>query len=53
MNIKDATKVVEQSGTRISKEKLIEALRKTPDKDFLFAKENSSNCAIVRVPLKS
>lgn len=53
MNVKDAIKVVEQRGTKISKEILIVALRKTADKDFLFAKDSNSTWAIVRVPLRS
>jgi|1048.fasta_scaffold72157_2 hypothetical protein len=51
MNLKDALKAVENAGTSISKEKLQEAIRKASLRDFAFAKDATSNFALVKIPL--
>jgi hypothetical protein len=42
MNLKDAIKAVETAGTSISKERLLEAIRKALAKDFAFSKDAGS-----------
>lgn len=40
-------KQVQSSGTKISKEKLIEALRKSPQKDFPYSQSSGSKTVVV------
>jgi hypothetical protein len=49
--IKSAIKATEDAGTSISKDKLLDAIKKSGDKLFPFAKEVSGKFAVVRVPL--
>ena len=51
MTTKDAMRLVERSGTKIAREKLIEALRRAPDRDFYFVSDVGASYALVRVPL--
>ena len=51
MTIKDAIKIVELAGTKISKEKLLDAIKRDPSKDFVFAKEAVSGYSLVLVKL--
>jgi len=51
MNLKDAIKAVETAGTSISKERLLEAIRKALAKDFAFSKDAGSGFALVKIPL--
>ena len=44
-------KQVQSSGTKITKEKLIEALRKCPQKDFPYSQSSGSKTAVVVVTL--
>ena len=50
-NIKSAIKTTEDAGTTISKDKLLDAVKKSVDKSFPFAKEVTGKYAVVRVPL--
>ena len=49
--IKSAIKTTEDAGTFISKDKLLNAIKKSSDKSFPFAKEMNGKFAVVRVPL--
>ena len=49
--IKSAIKTTEDSGTTISKDKLLDAIKKSSDKSFPFAKEMNGKFAVVRIPL--
>ena len=51
MTAKEAIKTVEKTGTKISKDKLLDAIRRTPEKEFLFAKDTSGAYAVVMVKL--
>lgn len=44
-------KQVQSSGTKISKEKLIEAIKKSPQKEFSFSQSQNSKNAVVTIPL--
>lgn len=44
-------KQVQSSGTKISKDKLIEALRKSPQKDFPYSQSSGSKTVVVAVSL--
>jgi hypothetical protein len=46
---KEAIKAAEASGTKISKDKLIEAIKKTNEREFPFTSDGKH--AVVRVPL--
>jgi hypothetical protein len=48
MNIKDAISITEKNGTKISREKLIEAIRLNSARDFSFGKDGS--IAVVVIP---
>ena len=50
-NIKSAIKTTEDAGTTISKDKLLDAVKKSGDKSFPFAKEVTGKFAVVRVLL--
>lgn len=45
------SKQVQNSGTKISKEKLIEAIRKSPQKDFAYSQSPNSKTVVVTVTL--
>ena len=49
--IKQAIKTVEKTGTKISKEKLLEAVKRTAEKEFMFAKDAASGYSVVLVKL--
>ena len=42
-------KQVQSSGTKISKDKLIEALRKSPQKDFPYTQSSGSKVLVVTI----
>ena len=44
-------KQVHASGTKISKDKLIEALRKSPQKDFAYSQTTGSKTVVVTLTL--
>ncbi len=44
-------KQVQSSGTKISKEKLIEALRKCPQKEFQYSQSSASKTVVVTLTL--
>lgn len=52
MNKKEIDKYLESSGTKITKEKLLDAIRKAPEKDFLFIKDSTNTYSIVRVKVQ-
>jgi len=47
----EAIKLTEKSGTTISKEKLLEAIRRSPNKQFTYSQSLNSKVATVVVPL--
>lgn len=49
MTTKDAIKLVEQSGTKISKDKVLEALKRSVAKEIPFVKDAASGYSIVLV----
>lgn len=51
MTTNDAIKLIENAGTKISKEKLLDVIRRSPTKEYLFAKENGNIYAIVKILL--
>lgn len=51
MTPKDMVRAVEQGGTKVSKEKLVEALRRLPSKDVAFLKDAASGYSILIVKL--
>lgn len=48
----DLTKSVEKAGTKMSKEKLVEAIRNSREKEFQFVRENASPYILIKIPLK-
>ena len=44
-------KQVQSSGTKISKDKLIEALRKSPQKDIPYSQSSGSKTVVVTITL--
>lgn len=51
MTAKEAIKTVEKSGTKISKDKLLDAIKRASDREFMFAKDAASGYSIVLVKL--
>jgi hypothetical protein len=51
MNIKDNIKAVEQAGTKIQKEKVMEALRKSNEREFVFSKDTTTGYALIKIKL--
>lgn len=49
--IKSAIKTTEDAGTTISKDKLLDAIKKSGDKSFPFAKDMNGKFSVVRIPL--
>jgi hypothetical protein len=51
MSTNDLIKYTEKAGTKISKEKLIEALRKTTQKEFSFSQAQNNKMVVVVLPI--
>jgi hypothetical protein len=51
MNNKDVINAVEKSGTKISKERILNALRQSPARDFSYATDPSSGLSIILIKL--
>lgn len=47
----EAIKLTEKAGTSISKDKLLEAIRKSPNKQFTYSQSPSSKVLTVVIPL--
>jgi hypothetical protein len=47
----EAVKLTEKAGTSISKEKLLEAIRKSPNKQFTYSQAQNSKVVTVVVAL--
>ena len=47
----EAIKLTEKAGTYISKDKLLEAIRKSPNKQFTYSQSQNSKVATVIVTL--
>jgi len=45
----DLVKATEKSGTKISKEKLIEAIKKSPQREFSFSQSHNSKELVVAI----
>ncbi len=52
MNTKDIEKEVTKAGSKIAKEKVIDALRRTKDREFYFVPDNGSGFMVVRIPAR-
>jgi hypothetical protein len=52
MTISDAIKAVEKSGTKISKEKLLDAIKRSQDKEFYFANPAGNGYSVILVHFK-
>lgn len=50
-NMKKLSESIEKIGTKINKEKLIEAIKNSSDTNFYFAKDAVSAVVVVRAPL--
>ena len=48
---KQAIKAIEKSGTKVTKDKLLDAIKRLSDKEFMFAKDAASGYSIVLVKL--
>lgn len=51
MNQQNAVASVAKSGTKLTKNRLLEDVRKAGDREFYFVKDPKSKYAIVRIPL--
>jgi hypothetical protein len=51
MTTKDAIKLVEQAGTKISKDKVLEALKRTSTKELPFVSDTGNGQSLVIVKL--
>lgn len=51
MNSSDLIKGTEKAGTKISKERLIESLKKSSQKEFSFSQSANGKDAVVVIPL--
>ena len=51
MTTKEVFKMVEQAGTKVSKDKVVDALRRMPNKDVAFAKDVVTGYSIILVKL--
>lgn len=49
MTTKDIIKELEKSGTKIAKEKLLDAIKRSNDKEYQFTKDGSSEFAIIKL----
>ena len=49
MTNKDIEAHINKQGTKITKEKLLEAIKKCVDKEFLFSHDKSSNQTIIKL----
>jgi hypothetical protein len=47
----EAVKLTEKSGTSISKDKLLEAIRKSPNKQFTYSQSQNSKLVTVVIAL--
>ena len=48
---KQAIKAIEKSGTKVTKDKLLDAIKRLSDKEFMFAKDATSGYSVVLVKL--
>ena len=48
---KQAIKTIEKSGTRVTKDKLLDAIKRAVDREFMFAKDAASGYSVVLVKL--
>ncbi len=51
MTTNDAIKLIENAGTTITKEKLLDKIRLSPTKEYPFSKESGSVYAVVKILL--
>ena len=51
MTKKEAVKMVEQAGTKVSKDKVLDALRRMPNKDVAYTKDMVTGYSIILVKL--
>lgn len=49
MNQRDINKLLEAQGTKLNKDRLMEQIRRSPEKDFAFIKDEATKYLIVRV----
>lgn len=51
MTNKEIENHIDKQGTKITKEKLLDSIKKSTDKEFWFRKDNTSTYAIIRVKI--
>jgi hypothetical protein len=51
MTAKDVIKPIVQGGMKIAKNTLVEALRRTSEREFYFVKDSTTGYAAVRIPM--
>lgn len=51
MTNKDLIKTVDSAGTKISKDKLLDALRRTSERDFNFVKDPVTGYVLVKLKI--
>lgn len=52
MNTKDIEKEVTKAGSKIAKEKVMDALRRSNEREFYFVPDNGSGFMVVRIPAR-
>lgn len=52
MNSKEIEKEVLKAGSKIAKEKVIDALRRSNEREFYFIPDNGSGFSVVRIPAR-
>ena len=48
---KQAIRTIEKTGTKVTKDKLLDAIKRANDKEFMFAKDATSGYSVVLVKL--
>ena len=46
---KQAIKTIEKSGTKVTKDKLLDAIKRATDKEFMFAKDAARGYSVILV----
>ncbi len=52
MNTKDIEKEVQKAGSKIAKEKVMDALRRSNEREFYFIPDTGSGYSVVRIPTR-
>jgi len=52
MNTKEIEKEVQKAGSKIAKEKVMDALRRSNEREFYFIPDSGSGYFVIRVPAR-